>query len=275
MRSSRQHASSVLFLAMLARISRCGMATLTEAALSSCAARSKLFPAIMHNFTMTPHGANEVALSETCKTIHFVRHAEGIHNVASREMPGFHDGPSRTMVYHDAPLTSVGVGQGQALRIKVEGLAAPPEVVVVSPLRRAIHTAQLGFQSSAGHGPPFVCTELCRERISIHASDMRRDLSTISGEFPFVDFGEVVDEADAMWPHKEILPSEDASEACAARALDFLAWLHARPEQRLAVVSHWVFYTHLFALFGDDALGEKFGNAEMRSVVLCLRGGET
>ncbi len=73
-----------------------------------------------------------------------------------------------------------------------------------------------------------------------------------------------------MWAAKEMLPSEDASDACAKRAHAFLHWLAARPEQHIAVVSHWVFYTHLFALFPHDDLQRKFGNAEMRSVVMCL-----
>ena len=43
-----------------------------------------------------------------------------------------------------------------------------------------------------------------------------------------------------MWGRKEDQPSESASEACSTRALHFLQWLMARPEKRIAVVSHWV-----------------------------------
>ena len=45
----------------------------------------------------------------------------------------------------------------------------------------------------------------------------------------------------------------------------------ARPEQRIAVVSHWVFYTHLFRLFDSEELHARFGNAEMRAMRLCVR----
>lgn len=43
----------------------------------------------------------------------------------------------------------------------------PVELVAVSPLRRAIHTASLGF----GTDLPYRCTELARERVSRHTCD--------------------------------------------------------------------------------------------------------
>ena len=81
----------------------------------------------------------------------------------------------------------------------------------MSPLRRAIHTASLGF----GTALPYVCTELARERVSRHTCDQRRPLSEIKGDFPFVDFSEVMSEDDEMWLFKEIVPEEKSSEECA------------------------------------------------------------
>ena len=77
-----------------------------------------------------------------------------------------------------------------------------------------------------------------------------------------------------MWLLKEMTPAEYDSDDCRARAAKLLHWLLDRPETTLAVVAHWVFYTHLFGLFsggsdGGAALREKFGNAEMRRVRLC------
>lgn len=206
--------------------------------------------------------------ADHCKTIHFVRHAEGIHNRDSREIPDFATTLTKTMAYWDSPLTPVGLEQCEKLALGVQNLTSPPDVVVVSPLRRAIQTAEIGFRVD-GAGPPFVATELARERVSFHTCDGRRPLSEIKADFPFVDFAEVAEEHDAMWNTKEDQPTEHASEACASRAAAFLDWLHARPENNIAVVSHWVFYTHLFRLFGDKRLQTKFQNAEMRTVLLC------
>ena len=260
------------------------------AAASTCAADE-------HGFSMDLlDGADDISPpeSDSCKTIYFVRHAEGIHNRDSREIPDFGTTLSLTEAYRDSPLTPRGIEQCAALAEEVRGLAVPPEIVIVSPLRRAIHTAQLGFRPSASSSPPpppFLATELARERISVHTCDWRRPRSEVAKEFPFVDLSEVATEEDEMWLHKEVTPAEYSSDACRARAAELLHWLLARPERTLAVVAHWVFYTHLFGLFktddgggggggattptagGDDALQAKFGNAEMRRVRLCGGGG--
>lgn len=51
-------------------------------------------------------------------------------------MTSYYTTRSKTMAYWDAPLTSVGEAQGEALAEKVATLKVPPELVVVSPLRR-------------------------------------------------------------------------------------------------------------------------------------------
>ena len=91
-----------------------------------------------------------------------------------------------------------------------------------------------------------------------------------AAEFAHVDFSELESDEDALFHSaKEDEPTEFASERCFARAGELLAWLHGRPEQRIAVVSHWVFLRHLLTRFAADAsLQENFGNAEMREVAL-------
>lgn len=90
----------------------------------------------------------------------------------------------------------MGVLQAKSLAARVKTLEPAPEVVVVSPLRRAVRTAAYGFRSrealAAGAAPPFVATELCRERISFHTCDARRPLSMVQAEFgDFVDLSEM------------------------------------------------------------------------------------
>ena len=63
-----------------------------------------------------------------------------------------------------------------------------------------------------------------------------------------------------------------AATLCSERAADFLAWLAARPEPRVAVVSHWVFLKHLFALYpAFPELAENFRNAELRVAAISAR----
>ena len=98
----------------------------------------------------------------------------------------------------------------------------------------------------------------------------RRARTDISAEFPHFDFSEIADGADEMWPHKETEPSPFNSSAVRVRAREMLQWIWARPESGpIAVVSHWVFLTHLLGLFNEtEGLAADIGNADMRMVTL-------
>lgn len=92
---------------------------------------------------------------------------------------------------------------------------------------------------------PVVATELCRERITGLPCDRRRPRSVLHKEFPHVDFSLIKEDEDEL-PQRVL---EDA-ELCKRRATRFLQWICSRPEQRIAVVSHSGFLTHLFSQFG-------------------------
>ena len=146
-----------------------------------------------------------------------------------------------------------------------------PELIVVSTLSRTMQTAALAFDGVPGAPTTFVSTELCRERIADHECDHRRKRSVLVKEFPFVDFSEVSEEGDTLWRiRKESDPDEMNSDLCTERAVEFLSWLRGRPERRIAVVSHWVFFRHLFALHPVEGFAD-FKNAELR--VARLGGG--
>merc|ERR1711920_1168765 len=60
------------------------------------------------------------------------------------------------------------------------------------------------------------------------------------------------------------------------RARMFLVWLCGRPEQRIAVVTHYHFLKELLRQFADnvadedrDAIHKSWVNAEMRAIMLC------
>lgn len=200
------------------------------------------------------------------QTIFFVRHAEGWHNKHSRELANWKtDALGLRPEYRDAKLTPVGEEQARSLNAELRGDAAfaPPEVVVVSTLSRTIQTATLAFEGlDAG---PFVATELCRERIADHECDHRAPRRDLERDWPSVDFSGVADDEDTLWTtRKEVEPEEMNATLCSDRARDFLAWLRARPEGRIAVVGHWVFLRHLFALYPGITDFADFKNAEMR-----------
>ena len=84
-------------------------------------------------------------LGPIVKIVHFIRHGEGLHNVAQREWradPGW-DGESEPYTvdndpeyrFVDAELTPKGIGQAEALAARANRLA--PELMVSRPLARA------------------------------------------------------------------------------------------------------------------------------------------
>jgi len=218
-------------------------------------------------------------LERRCKLIQFIRHAEAHHNVAEREselgtlyLEEQHSG----WKYWDAGLTGKGVDQCTKLRRELTCMSHPLdcELVVVSPLTRALQTARLsvGSVKFAESQPMMVATDLCRERITNCPADSRRPLSVLKTEFPEVDFSQCMQtEEDEMWQdHKE------DNEACMKRGLKFLQWLMKRPESRIAVVTHSGFLKRLFSQFGmgsapddKDELQRRPANCEMRGLVLC------
>ncbi|KAK0576693.1 hypothetical protein LWI29_021890 [Acer saccharum] len=210
--------------------------------------------------------------SHRCKTVHMVRHAQGIHNVAGEKN---HDAYS-SYDYFDAHLTPLGWQQVDNLHKHVQetGLSKRIELVITSPLLRTIQTA-VGVFGGEGYAdridvpplmvenagnsersaisslncPPFIAVELCRERL-IESND------------------------DILW-EREI---RETNEAVANRGMEFLNWLWTRKEKEIAVVTHSGYLYHTLSAFGNDChpsikneICKNFANCELRSMVIVDR----
>ncbi|KAG2785354.1 hypothetical protein JG687_00009857 [Phytophthora cactorum] len=176
------------------------------------------------------------------KVVYFVRHAEGIHNATANEF-GAERWESELAFqekYLDADLTPFGVNDAQSkgpssVKAELERGMPPIERVVVSPLSRAIQTAQNFFTKDQVPDGPFVCIESCREILGCHTCDKRRSVSELKRKFPAVDFSAIKDDNDLLWTptHRE------TDEEMQARAKVFLLELFREiPEQHVAVVTH-------------------------------------
>ena len=123
------------------------------------------------------------------KILHFVRHAEGYHNVDKRPI---HERPL------DARLTPNGEAQCASLaRITAE---LRPQLVVSSPLTRTLQTARLVFGSPEREAAnaPILALESVRETVN-YGCDARRPLREIRPEFPGVDFSNCPADDDPLW----------------------------------------------------------------------------
>ncbi|XP_044509661.1 phosphoglycerate mutase-like protein 1 [Mangifera indica] len=176
-----------------------------------------------------------------CKTLHLVRHAQGIHNVEGDKSFKAYMSPE----YFDARLTQLGWQQVENLRKHVHdsGLSKRIDLVIVSPLLWALQTAvgvfggeaykdrmgvvQLMVANSGNSGraaisslncPPFISVELCQEHLGVHPCDKRRSISEYQFLFPAVDFSLEKSDEDVWWKANVT----DTKEEVAARGLKFL-----------------------------------------------------
>lgn len=232
-----------------------------------------------------------------CKTLHLVRHAQGIHNVAGEKD---HSAYLSEELF-DAHLTPLGWEQVENLHKHVleTGLSKRIELVVVSPLLRTIQTA-VGVFGGEGHTddtdapplmvenagnsdhsaisslncPPFIAVELCREHLGVHPCDRRRSISEYRPLFPAIDFSLIENEEDVLWT----VDVREKNEEVAARGLKFLNWLWTRKEKEIAIVTHSGFLYHTLSAFGNDChssvrseICTHFANCELRSMVFVDR----
>ncbi|XP_050214867.1 phosphoglycerate mutase-like protein 1 [Mercurialis annua] len=232
------------------------------------------------------------------KTLHLVRHAQGIHNVEGEKN---HDNYLSETLF-DAYLTPLGWQQVDNLRKHVReiGLNKKIELVIVSPLLRTMQTA-VGVFGGEGYtdginvpplmvenagksnhpaisslnSPPFVAVELCREHLGVHPCDRRRSISEYRPIFPAIDFSLIESDADILWTAD--VREENAH--VAARGQEFLKWLWTRKEKEIAVVSHSGFLYHTLSAFGNDChptvkseICTHFANCELRSMTFVDKG---
>ncbi|XP_051132601.1 phosphoglycerate mutase-like protein 1 [Andrographis paniculata] len=229
-----------------------------------------------------------------CKTIHLVRHAQGIHNVEGDKNYKVYMSPE----YFDAHLTQLGWSQVENLRKHVHssGLIKKIDMVITSPLLRTMQTAVgvFGGESytdsmdilplmvaDAGNSgraaisslncPPIVAVELCREHLGVHPCDQRRTVSEYKRLFPAVDFSLMESDEDNLWK----ADIRETKEEVAARGAQFLNWLFTLKEQEIAVVTHSGFLFHTLAALGNGyhplvkkEVCSHFANCELRSMVV-------
>ncbi|KAL1831423.1 hypothetical protein ACET3Z_001074 [Daucus carota] len=229
-----------------------------------------------------------------CKTIHLVRHAQGIHNVEGDKNYKAYMSPE----YYDAHLTQLGWQQVDNLRKHVHAceLLKKVDLVITSPLLRTMQTAVGVFggegytdrmdviplmAANAGNSnrpaisslncPPIIAVELCREHLGVHPCDKRRSVSEYQYLFPAIDFSLIESDEDLLWKAN----IRETQQELAERGRKFFNWLWTRKEKEIAIVTHSGFLFHTLKEFGNDCnpsmrkeICKHFANCELRSLVL-------
>eukprot|EP00730_Choanoeca_flexa_P012037 TRINITY_DN3071_c0_g1_i1.p1 TRINITY_DN3071_c0_g1~~TRINITY_DN3071_c0_g1_i1.p1 ORF type:complete len:269 (+),score=44.57 TRINITY_DN3071_c0_g1_i1:1-807(+) len=214
------------------------------------------------------------------KQITFVRHGQGDHNLAA--IVAGHgcscDGATKAIDcpyldpdLKDPPLTDLGCQQALANREKAAKLRL--QTVFVSPLRRALKTAVLGFANHDGVDTNFHVIESAREQYGLHWCDCRQTKTILSQEYPEALFPAELSEDDELWTEQR-----ESKASLIDRATETLLTLARHDARELALVTHSSFLKAMFAVVLDFGACEKaedgvrlarwFETGELRTLVV-------
>eukprot|EP00242_Pyramimonas_sp_CCMP2087_P014689 CAMPEP_0198201038 /NCGR_PEP_ID=MMETSP1445-20131203/3868_1 /TAXON_ID=36898 /ORGANISM="Pyramimonas sp., Strain CCMP2087" /LENGTH=250 /DNA_ID=CAMNT_0043871219 /DNA_START=65 /DNA_END=820 /DNA_ORIENTATION=- len=228
---------------------------------------SKCDPTVVHSCVrphqqpkrLAWHGGRRLGLAcraASDKVIYLIRHGQTEMNeylsFHPHDAPGFVD-PRK----FDTVLTPKGEFQAQQINPRANLLQPKPEVLLASPLSRALLTAETAFDGI--DDIPWEVAPLARERVWF-ASDCGSDPKVLSQNFPRWNF----EDLPPIWWHNTsndpLQVHPESPDVFMKRTDELVEWLHRRPEQTLALVCHWgVIYT---------LTGESFQNCEMRQMRL-------
>ena len=236
------------------------------------------------------------APSPGAKVLYLLRHGEGEHNVwrsaeqaaGRKPLAKRHNVGHYPSSLHDPCLPRRGLADASAAACAARDLRRP-ELLVTSPMRRAIQTLQVVFHEALDAGVPAIAHELCREAFhgvdpSVYDSRLSRD--ALADAYPRVDFtahvlppepaaagGAPID--DPLWHHCAspfgLGGADGVDEAgIAEHAHRFLAWLMARPEPIIAVATHsnFLLALHHACLDGVPDAPQVFHTGELRVVTV-------
>jgi broad specificity phosphatase PhoE len=193
------------------------------------------------------------------KTVILVRHGKTEMNeyLASNHWA---DEKFKDPLLYDTKLSKAGVAGAQLAQVYVEKLEPKPELIVASPLSRAIMTAKYVFEHDRST-PRAVCAH-ARERV-FHASDhgkTKRELEQLHADF---DFSHIESYDEPWWyvgaeGEKKTFGevSLEPVDVFEQRMDDLIDWINDRDEEVIALVAHWGV---CFSLTGDQ-----FENCEAR-----------
>ena len=201
--------------------------------------------------------------NERLKTFHFIRHAEGEHNVVGELDHRNYLLPE----YEDAVLSRKGLDQCNALASEVSRSEnfKHIDLILVSPLRRTLQTATLTFPSFINKVPWYGIDSI-REVTGMHPCDRRLPVSTTSKEFPHVSFEFITANEDPLYHlYKN---SREPEEKVVERCEEFMRWVFQRDEQDILVITHSAFLRTLSRVLLRIRHDNQYENAEIRSYLV-------
>ena len=181
------------------------------------------------------------------KEIYFVRHGKGVHNALAELYRKQGKDVEQAYTQPDGNLTPEG-------REACTYVCMPDvDLVIVSPITRAIQTAQIVFRD---RNVPMIAMEEPRENPYKYSINRRAKRSELEKEYPHINFSALTED-DLMG---------DGPENVTVRIKSLYNILLNRPEKKIAVVSHHNFIKYFMARFGMSVSPVNCG---VYKVVIC------
>jgi len=219
------------------------------------------------------------------KQLWIVRHGQAAHNPraeAAKEAGCSHEEFLEAMRQDDvldAPTTDLG--KQQALALHEEHTWDHLDLIVSSPLSRALETADVIVPPTNDNSAKRVCVEDFREINGWLLNAKRRSRQELQEIFTAWDFGEIA-QTDDLWT-----PTLEEQVDCAHRGYDGLCWLLNRPEEKILLVCHGGILRFTMDMnpsvcvvdgrtssSSDRNVKARFGNCELRRYELTWDGDD-
>ncbi|CAF0776876.1 unnamed protein product [Adineta steineri] len=179
-----------------------------------------------NNNSMTDLSKKQTTTNEqkpSSKTLFLIRHGQSLANRDYDE----------SSAYRDAGLTEQGIAQARALQKELDALQL--DLVVVSPLTRALQTCQNALPPSYS-GPILVLSEIAEICSSYYSCGQKR--SIVQPKFPNTfDWTNIPMDGIWWWQYDQKRQSETDGYT-RERMQKFRNFIQERPEQRIAVFAH-------------------------------------
>lgn len=170
--------------------------------------------------------------------IYLIRHGQSEFNVV-------HCGDAPDPMIFDAPLTAKGVAQAKHARASALDLGI--QLVISSPLTRALQTARYIFDGTA----PIKVMAGAREKLT-HSCDVGRSPKALQVEFPDLSF----DDLDDIWWHhgqpNALGYTVEPPDVFAKRVSEFGKTLGRMTPRTIAVVGHGDTFMELIGYHLDN-----------------------
>ena len=160
------------------------------------------------------------------KYLYLIRNGHSLHNClySKNGIQAFYS--SRVI---DAPLTKIGINQAHQLKQEMKDKKV--DLVLVSPLQRALKTANIAFHDRK---VPIISKEYLREYpMGGQICNMRSNIEDMKDVYPAIDFSSIRSNKDIFWRKRG-----ETLHNLMVRALTIEKYILQRPEKHIVVLGH-------------------------------------